>query len=90
MKLTRADVFRGLLLARKITKAQVRAMLDELPTKTDAQVLIKEMAIIDFEDSLYFYRDNALLIAIANSLEITSEQLDNFFKTNDYKALGVK
>lgn len=90
MKLTRADVFRGLLLSRKITKAQVRAMLDELPTKTDAQVLIKEMAIIDFEDSLYFYRDNALLIAIANSLEITSEQLDNFFKTNDYKALGVK
>ena len=90
MKLTRADVFRGLLLARKITKAQVRAMLDELPTKTDAQVLIKEMAIIDFEDSLYFYRDNALLIAIANSLEITSEQLDNFFKTNDYKTLGVK
>jgi hypothetical protein len=90
MKLTRADVFRGLLLARKIPKAQVRAMLDELPTTTDAQVLIKEMAIIDFEDSLYFYRDNALLIAIANSLEITSEQLDNFFKTNDYKALGVK
>ena len=80
--LTRGDVFRGLLQAKGVTKAQLRAGIEAMP-----EGLQKEMALIDFDEALNFYRGNALVDTVGNTLGITSEQLDKFFETNDYHEL---
>ena len=50
-------------------------------------ILEKEMALIDFDEALNFYRGNALINVVGQALGITSEQLDKFFETNDYTKL---
>lgn len=84
LSLTRGDVFRGLLQAKGITRAQIRAMIE---TNEELSEVEKEMALIDFDEALNFYRGNALINVLGASLGITSEQLDKFFETNDYTAL---
>lgn len=87
LKLTRGDVFRGLLQAKGITRDFIRDMINQLPDETTEEKFIKEMALIDFEEALDFYRGNQLINTIGFQLGITSEQLDAFFMTNDYKVL---
>ena len=87
LSLTRGDVFRGLLLAKQVTRAEIRAMIENNETLT---MLQKEMALIDFDEALNFYRGNALIDTLGMTLGITSEQLDKFFETNDYKVLLPK
>lgn len=84
LSLTRGDVFRGLLQAKQITRAQIRAMIENNETLS---ILEKEMALIDFDEALNFYRGNALINVVGQALGITSEQLDKFFETNDYTYL---
>ena len=84
LSLTRGDVFRGLLQAKQITRAQIRAMIENNETLS---ILEKEMALIDFDEALNFYRGNALINVVGQALGITSEQLDKFFETNDYTVL---
>ena len=87
LKLTRGDVFRALLQAKQVTRAHIRAQLEALPEETSEQILTKEMALIDFDEALDFYRGNKLIDTIGFQLGITSEQLDRFFETNDYTYL---
>lgn len=87
LKLTRGDVFRGLLQAKGITRAMLRATIEAMPETTQEEILIKEMALIDFDEALDFYRGNALIDTVGSQLGITKEQLDAFFETNDYKML---
>jgi hypothetical protein len=82
LSLTRGDVFRGLLQAKGVTKAQLRAGIEAMP-----EGLQKEMALIDFDEALNFYRGNTLVDTVGATLGITSEQLDRFFETNDYHEL---
>ena len=84
LSLTRGDVFRGLLLAKQVTRQQIRAMIENNETLT---ILQKEMALIDFDEALNFYRGNELIGTLGATLGITSEQLDKFFETNDYTVL---
>lgn len=84
LSLTRGDVFRGLLQAKQITRTQIRAMIENNETLS---ILEKEMALIDFDEALNFYRGNALINVVGQALGITSEQLDKFFETNDYMVL---
>jgi hypothetical protein len=84
LSLTRGDVFRGLLQAKGITRNQIRAMIENNETLT---ILQKEMALIDFDEALNFYRGNDLINTLGLTLGITTEQLDKFFETNDYKEL---
>ena len=84
LSLTRGDVFRGLLLAKQITRAQIRAMIEN---NEMLSTIHREMALIDFDEALNFYRGNTLIDTLGSTLGITSEQLDKFFETNDYKAL---
>lgn len=90
LKLTRGDVFRGLLQAKGITRSYIRDMINQLPDETTEEKFIKEMASIDFDEALDFYRGNQLINTIGFQLGITSEQLDRFFETNDYTVLLVK
>ena len=87
LKLTRGDVFRGLLKAKGITRAQIRGVLEAMPERTQQQKLEKELALIDFDEALYFYRDNPLIDNIGVQLGITKERMTRFFETNDYTQL---
>jgi hypothetical protein len=87
LSLTRGDVFRGLLLARGVTRAMLRGMIESNEQLTEVQ---KEMALIDFDEALNFYRGNTLIDTVGLALGIESEQLDKFFETNDYTTLLVK
>ena len=81
LSLTRGDVFRGLFMAKGVTRAQLRAMIEANKQLTEVE---REMALIDFDEALNFYRGNALIDTVGLALGITSEQLDKFFEANDY------
>lgn len=85
LSLTRGDVFRGLLQSRGVTRAQIRTMIE---TNENLSELEREMALIDFDEALNFYRGNSLINTIGEALDITSKQLDEFFETGDYTKLG--
>ena len=87
LNLTRGDVFRGLLIAKGITKDQIAQMIEAMPTSTQEENVKKELAKIDFEDALNFYRGNSLIDTIGLALGISKQQLDEFFETNDYTKL---
>ena len=84
LSLTRGDVFRGLLQARGVTRLMLRGMIETNEQLTEVQ---KEMALIDFDEALNFYRGNALIDTVGLALGIESEQLDKFFEFNDYTYL---
>ena len=84
LSLTRGDVFRGLLQAKGVTRSQLRAMIETNSQLTEVQ---KEMALIDFDEALNFYRGNTLIDTVGLALGITPYQLDKFFEYNDYTYL---
>ena len=87
LHLTRGDVFRGLLLARHITRAQIRELIEAMPDETPEQQIAKEYALIDFDESLDFYRGVALIDTLGAQLGISSEAMTQFFETNDWHYL---
>ena len=87
LHLTRGDVFRALLMARGVTRAQLRAMIEQLPDNTTEQSIAKEMALIDFDEALEFYRGVSLIDTLGSALGISSQQMTRFFETNDYHEL---
>lgn len=84
LSLTRGDVFRALYQAKQVTRAQLKQMIENNELISEAQ---KELALIDFDEALNFYRGNTLIDTIGLALGLTSEQLDRFFETGDYKEL---
>lgn len=87
LHLTRGDVFRGLLLARQVTRAQIRALIEQMPEETSEQKIQKEYALIDFDESLDFYRGVQLIDTLGQQLGISSEAMTEFFETNDWQVL---
>ena len=87
LHLTRGDVFRGLYQAKHVTRAQVRALIEAMPEETQQEIDLKELASIDFDEALYFYRGNKLIDNLGAQLGITSDQMTRFFVTNDYHVL---
>jgi len=87
LKLTRGDVFRGILQAKGVTRQQLRAVIEAMPEETEEEKLKKELALIDFDEALYFYRRNPLIDKVGKQLDITSYQMTRFFETNDYHEL---
>jgi len=87
LHLTRGDVFRALLLARQVTRAQIRALIEQMPDETPEQMIAKEYALIDFDESLDFYRGVQLIDTLGQQLGISSEAMTQFFETNDWHYL---
>ena len=75
LKLTKREVFLGLYQAKGVTPDMIKAQI------TDPQ------ALIEFEYANDYYRGNPLINIVGATLGITPEQLDKFFKTNDYTFL---
>ena len=84
LSLTRGDVFRGLLQARGITRTMLRSLIDNNTELTEVE---KEMALIDFDEALNFYRGNTLIDTVGRALGIEPAKLDAFFETNNYHYL---
>ena len=86
LSMTRGDVFEALILARGLTKPQIRAMIEnaELDTMTKALYLNR------FDEALEFYRGYPIFDMLGQELGITSEMLDKFFETKDYHELITK
>lgn len=83
LKMTRGDVFEALILARGLTKPQIRAMIEnaELDTITKALYLNR------FDEALDFYRGFPAFDMLGQALGVTPKQLDDFFETKDYHYL---
>ena len=83
LSMTRGDVFEALILARGLTKPQIRAMIEnaELDTITKALYLNR------FDEALDFYRGFPVFDMLGQVLGVTPKQLDDFFETKDYHYL---
>lgn len=83
LKMTRGDVFEALILAKGLTKPQIRAMIEnaELDTMTKALYLNR------FDEALDFYRGFPAFDMLGKALGVTPKQLDDFFETKDYRYL---
>ena len=83
LSMTRGDVFEALILAKGLTKPQIRAMIEqaELDTVTKALYLNR------FDEALEFYRGYPIFDMLGQALGITGEMLDKFFDTKDYHYL---
>lgn len=83
LSMTRGDVFEALILAKGLSKAQIRTMIEkaELDTTTKALYLNR------FDEALEFYRGYPVFDMLGETIGITSKMLDRFFKTKDYKEL---
>lgn len=87
LHLTRGDVFRGLLQAKGIKREQIRALIEAMAETTEEEKLAKELALIDFDESLHFYRALPIIDKLGQQLGIAPEQMTRFFVTNDYHEL---
>ncbi len=87
LHLTRGDVFRGLLQARGIKRDQIRALIEAMAETTEEEKLAKEIALIDFDESLHFYRALPIIDKIGGKIGITPQQMTRFFVTNDWHEL---
>ena len=87
LHMTRGDVFRGLLLAKGVTRADIRALIEAMPEETPEQRVQKELALIDFDEALEYYRGVALIDTVGEQLGITPAQMDKFFDTKDWHEL---
>lgn len=84
LSLTRGDVFRALYQAKGVTRAQIRALIENNELISEAR---RELALIDFDEALNFYRGNTLIDTLGLALGISSKQLDEFFETNNFTCL---
>ena len=75
LSMTKREMFLGLYQAKGITPDMLKAQI------TNPQ------ALIEFEYANYYYRGNPLIDVTGSQLGFTSEQLDKFFETKDYKEL---
>ena len=87
LHMTRGDVFRGLLLAKAVTRADMRGLIEAMPEETPEQRIAKEYALIDFDEALEFYRGVPLIDTVGAQLGITPTQMDRFFDTKDWHEL---
>ena len=87
LHLTRGDVFRGLLQAKGVKRDQIRALIEAMAETTEEEKLAKELTLIDFDESLHFYRALPIIDKLGQQLGITPDQMTRFFVTNDYHEL---
>ena len=86
LSMTRGDVFEALILAKGLGKAQIRAMIEQ----ASLDDITKALYLNRFDEALEFYRGYPIFDMLGQALNITSEMLDKFFETKDYKELIAK
>lgn len=85
LSMKRGDVFEALILARGITKTQIRTMIEN----AELDDITKALYLNRFDEAIDFYRKFPLFDLLGQALGVTSEQLDNFFLTKNCEFLKV-
>lgn len=75
LSMTKREMFLGLYQAKGITPEDLKAQI------------LDPAALIEFEYANDYYRGNPLIDVIGVQLGFTTEQLDKFFETKDYREL---
>ena len=83
LSMTRGDVFEALILARGLTKPQIRAMIEQ----AELDAITKALYLNRFDEALDFYRGFPVFDMLGQVLGVTPKQLDDFFETKDYHKL---
>ena len=83
LSMTRGDVFEALILAKGLTKPQLRAMIE----KAELDAMTKALYLNRFDEALDFYRGFPVFNMLGKKLGVTPEQLDMFFTDKNYKHL---
>ena len=83
LSMTRGDVFEALILARGLTKPQIRAMIENV----ELDDITKALYLNRFDEALDFYRGFPVFDMLGKVLSVTPKQLDDFFETKDYHYL---
>ena len=83
LSMTRGDVFEALILARGLTKPQIRAMIEN----AELDAMTKALYLNRFDEALDFYRGFPVFDMLGQVLGVTPKQLDDFFETKDYHCL---
>lgn len=83
LNMTRGDFIEGLILAQGKDETDIIARIKQLPI-TDME---KKVYINRVKNALDFYRGYPVIDVLCNDLGVTTEQMDLFFKTKDYKHL---
>ena len=83
LSMTRGDVFEALILARGLTKPQIRAMIEQ----AELDAMTKALYLNRFDEALDFYRGFPVFNMLGQVLGVTPKQLDDFFETKDYHYL---
>ena len=83
LSMTRGDVFEALILARGLTKPQIRAMIEQ----AELDAMTKALYLNRFDEALDFYRGFPVFDMLGQELGVTPKQLDMFFINKDYHYL---
>ena len=83
LSMTRGDVFEALILARGLTKPQIRAMIEN----AELDDITKALYLNRFDEALDFYRGFPVFDMLGQVLGVTPKQLDMFFTDKNYKHL---
>ena len=83
LSMTRGDVFEALILARGLTKPQIRAMIEQ----AELDAMTKALYLNRFDEALDFYRGFPVFDMLGQVLGVTPKQLDMFFTDKNYKHL---
>lgn len=83
LSMTRGDVFEALILAKGLTKPQIRTMIE----KAELDTMTKALYLNRFDEALDFYRGFPVFNMLGQALGVTPKQLDDFFETKDYHYL---
>lgn len=83
LSMTRGDVFEALILAKRLSKAQIRAMIEQ----ASLDDITKALYLNRFDEALDFYRSYPIFDMLGQVLSITGTMLDKFFDTKDYHYL---
>ena len=86
LSMRRGDVFEALILAKGLTKPQIRAMIEQ----AELDDITKALYLNRFDEALDFYRGFPVFDMLGQALGITGEMLDKFFETKDYHELIIK
>lgn len=87
LNLTAADVERAIYKAKGMDFDDVIKKVEELNSDTNPSTSIDIKALKIELKANNFYRGNPYINAVGTLLGFTSEQLDEFFETNDYTKL---
>ena len=83
LSMTRGDVFEALILAKGLTKPQIRTMIEQ----AELDDITKALYLNRFDEALEFYRGYPIFDMLGQALGVTGAMLDKFFEKKDYHYL---